>query len=74
MDIQPTTLVFDTRGELDAFMKGYSVGVNEDCEGSDCASYELNGKWCAELLKVCDKDYQVGGRYYIEGEAEQAAC
>jgi hypothetical protein len=46
------TIIFQTEPELDAFMKGYRLGVNEECDEIDCVQCATNGVWSVELRKV----------------------
>ncbi len=63
------TIVFETKAELDAFKKGF-LWERDEYE-ADLITSSIDGKWQVELLRICEEDYQAGGKYYVEGEPEQ---
>ncbi len=65
MDRQPDkTIVFETKAEFDAFMKGF-LWTREEYE-ADIVTGLLNRKYQVELQRIHEEDYQPGGKYCVE--------
>ena len=64
MDRQPDkTVVFETRKELDAFVKSIS---ESDPDGFDIVFYQMaNGQWHLEMFKVCELESRASCRIIV---------
>jgi hypothetical protein len=60
------TIVFETKAEFDAFMRGF-LWERDEYE-ADIVTTNFGGKWQAKMSRIYEEDYQLGGRY-AEGEA-----